>query len=118
MQLYTCCPHDTCGSFQSALNWLKSHGIEPSLEHDGKHHFFDFDVPENWKLEQRIEFRWELAHKTHGLVFCRCGEWLDENKEGQVGKLTCKDCGREYLFCEKCDAFEMWPGCDCRGDHQ
>ena len=84
MKLYTCCPHEGCGAFQESLNWLKSWGIEPALEYDGEHHYFEFDYPGDWGREKCIEFRWELCLKTSGSVFCRCGLWLDENHEGEV----------------------------------
>lgn len=70
MKLYTCCPHEGCGAFQESLNWLKSWAIEPALEHDGEHHYFEFDYPGDWDTEKRIDFRWELCTKTSGMVFC------------------------------------------------
>ena len=114
MRLYTCCPKEDCGGFQGALRWLHSHGIEPSIEHDDEGHYFEFTFPSCWDKKKRIKFNWELAHRTGGMIFCRCGEWLDTTKEGQVDKFTCHDCGREYCFCQKCDAFDKWRGCDCR----
>jgi len=116
MKLYTCCPKETCNSFQKALNWLKSFGIEPALEFDGEFHFFEFDFPDEWGINQRIEFKWQLAHRATGLVFCRCERWLDEAAEGQVGKLVCRSCGTEYMFCSYCDAYSQWAGCDCDKD--
>lgn len=113
MQVYTCCPHGTCGAFQGALRWLHSQGIEPSIEFDGDNHFFEFDFPEDWDTRRRIDFKWELAHITHGFIFCRCERWLDEKATGQCHKFTCRSCGREYLFCQDCDAFDEWKGCDC-----
>jgi hypothetical protein len=113
MKLYTCCPHEGCGAFQEALNWLKSWGIEPALEHDGDHHYFEFDFPDDWDTAKRISLKWDLAKKTSGLVFCRCGLWLDENYIGDVLRTQCKDCGREYRFCMACAAVEEWEGCDC-----
>lgn len=113
MQLYTCCPNNTCGAFQTALNWLKSHGIEPALESDGENHFFEFSIPGNWDIQRRIEFKWELANRTSGMIFCRCENWLDEDAVGQVGKLSCRSCGTEYLFCQDCDAMDKFPGCNC-----
>lgn len=115
MQLYTCCPHDKCGAFQKAIGWLHSQGIEPSIEFDGDNHFFEFEFPEDWDTQRRIDFKWELAHMTHGLIFCRCERWLDENATGQCHKFTCRSCGREYLICQDCDAFDEWEGCDCDG---
>ena len=114
MKLYTCCPHETCGAFQMALKWLKSHGIEPALESDEGHHFFEFSVPGDWETQRRIEFNWELANKTSGMVFCRCERWLDEDATGQAGTLICRSCGQEYLFCQECDSVEEWSGCDCQ----
>lgn len=116
MKLYTCCPKETCNSFQKALNWLTSFGIEPALEFDGEFHFFEFHIPDEWGIDQRIEFKWQLAHRTTGLIFCRCERWLDEAAEGKVGKFVCRSCGREYLFCTDCDAFEQWAGCYCGKD--
>lgn len=113
MQLYTCCPDDGCGASQKALNWLKSHGIEPALEFDGEHHYFEFHVPDDWETARKIEFRWKLAHMTSGVVFCRCERWLDEEATGQCHKFTCRSCGRDYLICRECDALEEWGGCDC-----
>lgn len=116
MQLYTCCPNDTCGAFQKAIRWLHSQGIEPSIEFDGEHHFFEFDFPEEWGIERRIDFKWELAHKTHGMIFCRCERWLADDATGQCHKFTCRSCGREYRICQDCNAFNEWEGCGCDGD--
>lgn len=116
MKLYTCCPHEECGAFQNSLNWLESWGIEPALEHDGEHHYFEFEVPDYWDKEKRIEFRWELCKRTSGLVFCRCGLWLDEGYGGEAYSLRCKGCGREYLFCMACQPIDDWDGCECGED--
>jgi len=113
MQLYVCCPHDTCGSFQNALSFLRRFGIEPALEHDGTHHYFEFDLPSEWQTERRIDFRWELAHRVVGLIYCRCERWLEEDEKGQAYKFTCRSCGHTYLFCQECDAFQRWAGCKC-----
>ena len=83
---------------------------------DGEFHFFEFDIPDEWGIDQRIGFKWQLAHKVTGLVFCRCERWLDEAAEGQVGRLVCRSCGTEYMFCLYCDAVSEWAGCDCDKD--
>ena len=114
MKLYTCCPHDTCGAFQMALNWLRSQGIEPAIKCDEEHHFFEFNFPGDWDMQRRIEFNWDLANKALGRIFCRCERWLDEDATGQVHKWICRSCGKEYFFCQECDAFDEWSGCDCQ----
>jgi hypothetical protein len=113
MKLYTCCPNDTCEAFQRAIDWLYSKGIEPSVECDGEHHFFEFGFPKEWSIERRIDFNWELAHLTAGMVFCRCDRWLDEDAIGQCYKFTCHSCGREYKLCQECNALNEWAGCPC-----
>ena len=113
MQVYTCCPHSSCGSFQTSLSWLQSQGIEPSSEHDGHDHFFEFEFPSDWAIGRRIEFKWDLAHRVRGIVHCRCGHWLPEDQEGCVDKFACRNCGHEFLFCRECNAFEHWAGCPC-----
>ncbi len=110
MKLYTCCPHEGCGAFQGALTWLKSHGIEPAFGFDA-HHYFDFEIPDEWSLDRKIDFRWELCERTSGQVYCRCGLWLDEDRTGTVHRFVCIECGSEYLFCRECDAFDHWVGC-------
>jgi hypothetical protein len=95
------------------LNWLKSWGIDPALKDDGEHHYFEFDCPDDWDKEKRIEFRWQLCEKTSGAVFCRCGLWLDEDHDGEVLGVQCEDCGRKYLFCKECAPVDDWGGCDC-----
>ena len=69
MQLYVCCPNDDCGTFQSSLAFLKSHGIEPSLLHDGQNHYFEFTIPEEWALQKKIDFNWQIAERTSGKVW-------------------------------------------------
>ena len=115
MQLYTCCPHESCDGFLKGLAFLTSFGIEPSLKSDGEHHFFEYRYPEGWSFEQKIEFHWELAQNCTGLMYCRCGQCL---KECSVNAMvfTCRMCGREFIFCRSCDAFERWAGCDCQGE--
>lgn len=112
MKLYTCCPHEGCGAFQGALTWLKSYGIEPSLGVD-ENHYFEFEIPDDWPLEQKIEFRWQLSLRTFGAVFCCCGKWLDENLDDDLYVTTCEQCGTQYRFCTVCvhEAVERWGGC-------
>jgi hypothetical protein len=113
MRVDTCCPHEGCGAFQEALNWLRSWGIEPAIEFNDGHHYFEFDFPDDWEKAQRIEFRWDLCKRTSGTVICRCGLWLDDDYLGEAILARCDDCGREFLFCTSCNPIEEWGGCDC-----
>ena len=115
MRLYTCCPHEGCGAFQKALRFLHSHGIEPSMDHDGEAHFFEFTYPEDWSKQKKIDFRWEVGKRTSGMVMCRCGLWLDEDHEGRAMRLDCRYCGNSVLLCENCldmGLFDGCPGCE------
>jgi hypothetical protein len=114
MILNVCCPHDSCGTFQKALNWLKSFGIEPALEHDGEGYYFKFTIPSEWELEKKIDFNWQIANKIEGMVLCRCERWLNVVSYGLVYRHTCKDCGREYMFCTDCNAIDHWEGSYCQ----
>jgi hypothetical protein len=86
------------------------------LGHDGEGHYFEFDYPGDWDRDKCIEFRWQLCEETSGMVFCRCGVWLDENREGEVFSVQCNDCGQKYLFCKECTPVDEWGGCDCGGE--
>jgi hypothetical protein len=114
MQLYVCCPNDDCGTFQRSMAFFNSHGIEPSLEHDGTHHYLEFSIPEEWDLQRKIDFNWQIAERTSGRVYCVCGRWLNEDLVAMVSQVRCPRCRTDYNFCKECNAMERWAGCDCR----
>ena len=78
MILYTCCPHERCGSHQESLRFLHGNGIEPELGVDDTGHFLEFDIPKYWKKTHAIAFRKQFFRRVKGLVICYCGEfWSD-----------------------------------------
>ena len=113
MKFYVCCPNEDCRDFQKALSWLHSFGIEPSIGCDGDDNYFDFNIPEEWDLQCKIDFTSALCEKTTVSVYCVCGRWFEDECEGEVIVRKCTGCKKKYRFCADCDAFEYWKGCDC-----
>jgi len=101
MKFYTCCPHEGCGGFQSALSFLHSWGIEPEIAVDDTGHYFAFELPTDWPESKRRKFCWLFTQKTSG-VRCKCGQWLNEDCEGKVLEVKCKRCGAISEWCLSC----------------
>ena len=108
-KLYTCCPHDTCGAFQQGLQFLHSHGIEPAILCDDDH-YFEFELPEDWSLDERRQFNSALGQMVSGGEPCfNCLNPMHH----EAAERTCTLCGRKVIICEECfdDDLELC-GCD------
>lgn len=107
-RIYTCCPNNDCDSFQNALGFLKSFGIEPALKCNDEGHCFDFSVPKKWTMNRIREFHNKLNEKV-GVPLSEGYEKSTENclccnascyKKSK--KLIRNRDNREFFFCEFC----------------
>lgn len=115
-RMHVCCPDAGCGTYRRILDWLRSLGMEPSIEEDASGHYLVVELPDDATDPKRIEFFWGFAHRYEGAVYCRCGKWHRNNPNAFATRITCHGCGKEYMFCEDCDAIVQWAGCDCTSD--
>jgi hypothetical protein len=103
-RLATCHPHEGCGGFQSALRFLRQHGIEPAIRRDRDGDYFAFRLPRSWTLEQRRAFNREINEVTD----CEAGEGCPicgNRMTPHFYKARCLACQAELLVCVECITF-------------
>ena len=93
MKLANCCPDEGCGAFQTVLNMLRSHGVEPKIKLDRDGHFFQFKMPKDLTLYLKI------AQGINRLVTC-CATCYREPRE--LFEVKHNDCGKAFLICRSC----------------
>lgn len=105
MKLYTCCPVDGCGAHADALNFLKSFGVEPSLQYDDQEqaHFLEFSPPKDERLKPFVH---ALIRRVKGMVLCYHGH----EKPAKVFKVQCQKCRKKFEVCGECPV-EEFSGC-------
>lgn len=110
--LRTCCgADDPCPVFRSALSLLHSFGVEPSMHLDSYSYYFGFQLPREWKLDDRIAFHQALndgVASDENTQFCiSCGSIISPLKSKccmnckNVYKI-CGDCERDKIGCTSC----------------
>ena len=109
MRLYTCCPEQSCGTHAETVAFLKSWQVDPLLGFDEEagRHYLEFTVPQG---RTRHAFLNSVFRRTVGGVVCYCGHWHEPDAEGDVYRVQCESCGRDFSVCMIC-ASEGTGGC-------
>ncbi len=111
MILRTCDSKCGCGTFQGALNLLKSWGVEPSIDEDETSPFFEFSIPSEWVLERRKVFhrRINVLLQMKHMIQPHC-QFCDSYISQQYAILVCYKCEMPFAACGECME-NMPPSC-------
>lgn len=109
--LKTCCGADNpCDMFRELLSILHSFGIEPAMLADYKGYFFQFPMPKDWEIEDRIAFHqqinegYEFDKKTPQCI--SCGGIIIP-----LSKKCCMRCKNTYCICSDCNRAKVLHDC-------